>query len=183
MLKIEHLANGYGLGTYILFFPNIKRLQSHLSEVQTLPLWRSAFRTVVFWQVTYLQQAQSLFSTEVLLFFEVSKMPVLPWFNVKDEGKAISSLSWVSENEFSLANHTALCKDKPQHLPNYMSNSLKWKYFLRSRYSSIHICSFMHKHNVCPVLCLSVSRPYASLRAFSFNSIVFLPSWINYSRE
>lgn len=32
MLKIDHLANGYGLGPYILFFPNINRLQSHFAR-------------------------------------------------------------------------------------------------------------------------------------------------------
>lgn len=180
---MKHLANGYGLGIYILFFPNVNRVQSHLSEVQTLlPLLGSAFGTAVFWQFTYLQPVQSLFSTEVLLFFEASKILVHSWSNVKDEGKAISSLSWVSENEFSLANHSELCKDKPQPLSNYMSDSLKWKYFLWNSYSSIHMCSSMHKH-ICPVLCLSVSRPCDSLQAFLCNSIVFLASRISYSRE
>lgn len=79
MLKRKHLANGYGLGTYILFFPNVNRVQSHLSEVQTLlSLLRSAFGTAVFWQFTYLQQVQSLFTTEVLLLSEFSKMLVHP---------------------------------------------------------------------------------------------------------
>lgn len=54
MLKIEHLVNGYCLGTYILLFPNINRGHSHLSKVQTLLLLRSAFGIVVFWQFTKL---------------------------------------------------------------------------------------------------------------------------------
>lgn len=86
-LKPENLANVYGLGTYIFFFPNFNRVHSHLSEVQTLPLSRSASQTIVFWQFTYLQQMHSLLSTEVLLFFKASKTPVLPWFNVKDREK------------------------------------------------------------------------------------------------
>lgn len=47
-LKPENLANVYGLETYIFFFPNINRVHFHLSEVQTLPLSRSTFQTVVF---------------------------------------------------------------------------------------------------------------------------------------